>query len=170
MVNDCGTCTLCCKVMGVPDLNKLPGEWCVHCDPKVGCKIYDDRPESCKDFECLWLQAQTRPDDNMAKKPELRPDKCKGVVVTTADSEGVVIKTDPNRPNAHLTGPLKRLVDSTPRLVWIVQFGGAGPAKALNETATRACYKRRIDPNRIIAADEWREEVIKRKRERGNTE
>ncbi len=165
---ECGTCTLCCKVMGVPALNKLPGEWCVHCDPKVGCKIYDDRPESCRDFECLWLQAQSRK-DNMLNEPALRPDKCKGVIVTTTDSGGIVIKTDPDRPNAYLNGPLKRFVKSTPRLVWMVQPGGKGPGKALNETAIRVCYKQGIDPNRIIAKDEWMEEDIKRKRERGST-
>jgi hypothetical protein len=29
----CGTCTLCCKVVAVPELEKAAGEWCKHCRP-----------------------------------------------------------------------------------------------------------------------------------------
>lgn len=162
----CGSCTMCCKLMGVPELEKPPGEWCKHCDPKVGCTIYDDRPESCKDFECLWLQAQNREGDNHLKASELQPSRCKGVIVTTDKSEGLVIKVDKHRSNALLSGPLQRLVKGTPKLVWIVQPGGTGPAKALNETAIRACYRNGLDPNRIIAKDEYLLEIQKRQQER----
>lgn len=161
----CGSCTMCCKLMGVPELDKPPGEWCKHCDPKVGCTIYDDRPESCKDFECLWLQAQSREVKSMLMGPGLKPNQCKGVIVTTTKSEGLVIKVDKHRSNALLSGPLQRLVRGTPKLIWMVQPGGRGPAKALNETAIRACYKQGLDPNRIIAKDEQLLEQQKRKQE-----
>lgn len=67
--NSCGSCTLCCKLTSVPEFNKPPGEWCRHCKPGRGCTIYDDRPESCRNFRCVWLTGGL-PDD-------LRPDKCK---------------------------------------------------------------------------------------------
>lgn len=52
----CGTCTLCCKVFGVDPLNKPRNTWCEHCDIGKGCRIYEDRPDECRSFECLWLQ------------------------------------------------------------------------------------------------------------------
>jgi len=65
--NLCGTCTLCCKLTSVPELKKPVGKWCRHCKPGKGCGIYDDRPESCKNFRCVWLSGGLPPD--------LRPDK-----------------------------------------------------------------------------------------------
>ncbi len=167
---ECGTCTLCCKIMGVPELDKLPGEWCPHCDPKVGCMIYEDRPQDCRDFECIWFQAQDREINNHMKGPELRPDRCKGVIVTSEQSMGIVVKMDPHRPNAYKTGPLKRLIDKTPKLAWIVQVAGVRTAKAINETAVGLCYKLGLEPTNIRAKDDWIEESIRRKRERTNEE
>ena len=62
----CGTCTLCCTALAVPELGKKNGERCVHLTPQ-GCGIYEDRPPSCQVFECAWLQGagsglHTRPD------------------------------------------------------------------------------------------------------------
>jgi hypothetical protein len=50
----CGNCTLCCKVNGVPELEKPVGEWCKHCEVGKGCKIYADRPEVCAKWYCGW--------------------------------------------------------------------------------------------------------------------
>lgn len=63
---ECGTCTFCCTVLGVPELAKAPGERCVHLTSK-GCGIYDERPEACRTFDCSWLKGSvgdmtTRPD------------------------------------------------------------------------------------------------------------
>lgn len=57
----CAGCTACCTVMGIPDLSP-EFEDCKHIDvrPKgqlvAGCGIYKDRPDDCRDFQCLWLQ------------------------------------------------------------------------------------------------------------------
>jgi hypothetical protein len=53
----CGDCTLCCTVMGVDDYpgGKDPGVQC----PDVcsrGCRVYATRPQTCRDFACLWVQ------------------------------------------------------------------------------------------------------------------
>jgi len=150
--------------MGVPELHKLPGEWCPHADPKKGCTIYEDRPQVCIDFECMWLQAQDREGDNQMKAPELRPDRCKGVIVTTEQSGGVMVKMDPHRPNGYRTGALKRLIASTPKLPWLAQVAGVRSGKAINETAIRLCYRQGLTPQRIEAKDDWIEEEIRRKR------
>src|SRR5262245_7587478 len=51
----CGGCTLCCKVLGVPALEKPRGTWCSHCERGTGCRIYETRPDACRTFLCGWL-------------------------------------------------------------------------------------------------------------------
>ena len=62
----CGSCTACCKALEVVELIKPPGKWCPHCSIGKGCKIYADRPSSCREFRCEWLKGlgeeQDRPD------------------------------------------------------------------------------------------------------------
>ena len=53
---NCDKCSLCCKVLGIGELNKPLGTWCSHCRPgKGGCTIYQARPSECATFNCLWL-------------------------------------------------------------------------------------------------------------------
>ena len=53
----CGSCTVCCKTHYVFEFNKPPGEWCTHCMPGRGCKIYTTNlPEGCRQFKCEWLK------------------------------------------------------------------------------------------------------------------
>lgn len=54
MKRKCGTCTLCCTALAVPELDKPNGVPCEHLTT-AGCGIYEDRPESCRQFECGWL-------------------------------------------------------------------------------------------------------------------
>jgi hypothetical protein len=51
----CGSCSLCCKVLVIPELSKPAGPWCEHCNPGRGCSIYADRPPVCRAFGCQWL-------------------------------------------------------------------------------------------------------------------
>jgi hypothetical protein len=51
----CGECSLCCKLMSIPELHKPEAHWCTHCKPGHGCSIYQQRPGSCRDFGCKWL-------------------------------------------------------------------------------------------------------------------
>lgn len=63
----CGGCTACCTVLAVDELRK-PMRWA--CDHLTcgGCRVYAERPQSCRDFNCLWLRGEiagdesTRPD------------------------------------------------------------------------------------------------------------
>jgi Fe-S-cluster containining protein len=52
----CGPCNACCTVMGVSELlkpDRTPCEHLVNHSTK-SCGIYNDRPFSCKVFNCAW--------------------------------------------------------------------------------------------------------------------
>ena len=89
----CGSCTLCCKIMGVPELNKPRGAWCVHCDVGSGCRIYADRPEECRSFLCGWLT-------NPRFGPEWKPDRSKIVITVDRDGNGLTFQCDRGFPQA----------------------------------------------------------------------
>ena len=69
----CADCSLCCKVLGIPELDKPKDCWCPNFAAGVGCRIYNDRPPSCHDFVCRWLTDPTM-------GPEWKPSVCKMVV------------------------------------------------------------------------------------------
>lgn len=55
-VRQCGSCTLCCKVLEVTDLAKPVDTACTHILAGGGCAIYHQRPRQCRGFSCAWLQ------------------------------------------------------------------------------------------------------------------
>jgi hypothetical protein len=63
----CGQCTACCRVLGIPELMKPRDTACTFLKKHKRCSCYATRPQSCQDYQCLWLQnwfgrAQDRPD------------------------------------------------------------------------------------------------------------
>jgi hypothetical protein len=94
----CGTCTLCCKLVAVDALGKGPAEWCVHCKPGTGCRIYETRPEECRTFNCVWLM-----DTRLG--PEWKPDRSKLVLITARDGNGIEVRCDPGSPTAWRRAP-----------------------------------------------------------------
>ena len=52
----CGSCTLCCKLLGVHALDKPPYQWCAHCVTGAGCAIYAKRPFDCRAFHCMYVE------------------------------------------------------------------------------------------------------------------
>lgn len=68
----CGGCIECCFAFRVVELKKEPFIECEHAEKGKGCKIYETRPQSCRDCNCAWItQSEVA--------GELRPDKC-GVI------------------------------------------------------------------------------------------
>lgn len=64
----CGECQECCFAVGVHELNKPVWTRCEHqCDK--GCAIYGERPQSCKDYYCLYQAGLLNGGE------ELRPDR-----------------------------------------------------------------------------------------------
>ena len=96
MVRECGTCTLCCKVLGIGALDKPAGTWCPHCRPGQGCTIYESRPEECRTFLCDWLR-------NEALGPEWKPEKSK--IVLASSGKNILAYVDPSAPTAWRKSP-----------------------------------------------------------------
>jgi hypothetical protein len=90
---ECGSCTLCCKLLGIPELEKPRLEWCGHCNTSKGCKIYNDRPGRCRDFYCGYI---TNPTLSEAWKPS----KSKLMLTVESNGDRIMVHVDPARPDA----------------------------------------------------------------------
>ncbi|MCO5157926.1 MAG: YkgJ family cysteine cluster protein [Aquamicrobium sp.] len=143
-MNACGTCTMCCKLLGISDLapRKPVNQWCRHCKPGNGCTIYEDRPRSCREFECLWLQSQTKPHP---MGPELRPDKSKVVIAPTSSPNVMTAFVDPAQPLAWREGGMKRILERLAKIdVRVVISLGISTRKTLIEKHGGAIRERTI--------------------------
>ena len=90
----CGDCSLCCKLIRVDAFAKPPGTWCKHCAPgSGGCKIYDGRPDECRNFHCAWLVSP-------GLGEAWRPSRCKLVLRLEADGRMIAVHVDPSDPAA----------------------------------------------------------------------
>lgn len=104
-MKDCGSCSLCCKLIGVPGL-AVAGKWCPHCRPGAlhgGCSIHEDRPEFCKGYHCFW-RAEEWPD-------ELRPDRSKVIFEALPEVRTVLISVEENRPDAWKDEKILRVIE-----------------------------------------------------------
>lgn len=102
-MKECDGCTLCCDLIAVPALKKEAGQACTHCLVRVGCQVYDARPEQCRGFECLWLSEPSLPED-------LWPAECGVFFEPFWDERMVVASVDPLRPNAWREGAPSKLI------------------------------------------------------------
>jgi hypothetical protein len=122
----CGSCTLCCKLMAVTELDKPPGEWCPHCVKKGGCAIYPTRPTACRTFFCHWMLEK-------GLGPDWKPERSKLVLMMDQGAHMTVF-VDPGVPGAWRKPPyyetLKRwsleAARATPARVVMVRIGTRG--------------------------------------------
>ncbi len=89
----CGSCSLCCKVMLVEELQKPQGVWRGHFKGGVGCSIHDSHPYSCGVFQCLWILSPTMP-------IQARPDRLKVVMEIDDGGKRILARADPDHPGA----------------------------------------------------------------------
>jgi hypothetical protein len=89
----CGTCTLCCKLLGIAEIDKPRGELCGNCDVGRGCRVYASRPAECRDFYCAYLT-------HSAMGEHWFPDRCGMVVAPEFDGARIVIHVDAGHPDA----------------------------------------------------------------------
>ena len=108
--NACGTCTACCRVYAIPELDKPAGPWCSHCAVGKGCTIYDSRPSLCVEYKCLWLQSRER-DPRYHLGEELRPDRSKVVFSPTTDDSVMAGITLPGAADAWRKPNVRTLID-----------------------------------------------------------
>jgi hypothetical protein len=128
----CGSCTLCCKLLPVHhgaqvDGIDLPGSWhkpantrCRFQRHSKGCSIYDARPISCQMWNCRWLVNDDT--DDMS-----RPDRAHYVIdvvpdfITFTDPDDnereiakleiVQVWVDPAHPEAHKDPTLRSYLE-----------------------------------------------------------
>ena len=79
----CGDCSLCCKGLEIPELNKPRDCWCPNFVRGRGCAIYADRPSSCRVFSCHWLL-------DLQLGPEWKPNRSKMILVRENKSKLVI--------------------------------------------------------------------------------
>lgn len=65
----CGDCTACCGLLAVVELHKPMRFACDH-QGTGGCRIYLDRPPTCREFDCGWRRGEVPTDD--AWRPDRR--------------------------------------------------------------------------------------------------
>jgi hypothetical protein len=101
----CGSCTLCCTVMLVEELNKPAGVTCSYAAAGRGCTIRDQRPRSCRRFFCGW---RLDPNIDSLWKPSIS-----GFLLTISlRYSAMLVMVDPTRPLAWKMQPyLGRLKD-----------------------------------------------------------
>ena len=95
---ECGTCSMCCKLLEITSLRKPANTWCGYCTPGKGCTNYRLRPKLCREFQCLWLQEDWLAD-------EWKPSVSKFVMMWEYDQQCLTVVTDPKLPNAWKAEP-----------------------------------------------------------------
>jgi hypothetical protein len=119
----CGTCTFCCKVLAIAELEKPIGQWCVHCRPGQGCGVYDSRPGPCRTYVCGWLFDASMPE-------ALRPDRCKVAFGGDADGQRLIARCDPANPLAWRAEPVRGYLRRMAARLWRTDksvYAVAGP-------------------------------------------
>lgn len=126
----CNQCQLCCKLVPVPlELNKPAGVRCKHQKVNLGCKIYANRPYSCRVWSCRWLA------DPLTAGMH-RPDRSHYVIdleldgISITQNEGdapenlIVLQVwvDPAHPHAH-RDPALRAYMLRLNLAAIIRYG-----------------------------------------------
>ena len=76
-MRQCKTCHACCTHLSIDELGKAAHVRCQYLKPS-GCRRYNERPETCRDFMCLWRTG--------GFSQAMRPDKC-GVLIHVARNE-----------------------------------------------------------------------------------
>jgi len=97
----CGTCTLCCKLFPVRELDKAAGRWCPHVVQGRGCAIHPRRPTVCRQFFCQWLL-------NPDLGPEWKPENAKFVLSIYPGSNSLAVTVDPTAAQAWTKEPYYR--------------------------------------------------------------
>jgi len=89
----CGSCTLCCKLLVIPELNKPGDVMCSYAVAGKGCAIHDRRPRFCHQYFCGW-----RLDPNI--DAQWKPEICGFLLSINLYYSALMVMVDPARPLA----------------------------------------------------------------------
>lgn len=128
---ECGDCQLCCRIVPVEEINKAAGVRCKHQKSGLGCKIYPNRPFSCRTWSCQWLLGQgteglARPDrthyviDSFPDTIYLNVPTPAGIETTPLVS--IQVWVDPRYPDAWDNERLKSYLNAR-RMPVIIRYG-----------------------------------------------
>lgn len=114
----CGSCTLCCRLLPVPEIKKSGGVCCSH-QTATGCAIYANRPMSCRLWSCRWLIG-----DSLGERPDVTHyvvDSALDHVLFNGESvTAVQVWVDPAYPDAHKAPALRDYLDKCGRMnAWV---------------------------------------------------
>lgn len=117
-IPDCGSCSLCCRLLAVPDIHKPAQVLCEWASIHGGCarqgeKGTDASLTACAQFECVWLKSQ--PD--VGRWPRhLRPDICHvifGPSETVGETRRLFVQVDPDHPTAWRAEAVREALNET---------------------------------------------------------
>jgi hypothetical protein len=124
-MRNCGSCTLCCKLLPVKALDKGAGERCRH-QRAFHCSVYGRHnrgfPVECKLWSCQWL---TSPTTSKLKRPDrthyvvdLIPDMIRVTNNATGEANEMVVTQvwlDPAFPDAWRDDDLLEFIEASGR-------------------------------------------------------
>ena len=103
-MNKCGECTLCCKLLELHEIPSEIGVYCEKCIPCEGCTVHDNKPQECKDYQCMWTQMEHVSID-------LRPDKC-GIIFDRVASDVITARLEEGKMiNDLLMGQINHFIN-----------------------------------------------------------
>ena len=129
-MNACGECSLCCKLLGIEEIDKQPGVWCRHCTPGAGCTIHEQAsyPTDCGTYVCLWRQAK---DEGNPLPDELRPDRCKVIVDAAKYERAHYVRCDVSSSNAWRNPKILGILAQLQRMGSTIYLAGPNKVKKL---------------------------------------
>src|SRR5262249_23485954 len=83
----CNACTLCCKLAAVHEISKARMQECPNCTTGVGCKIYETRPNACRQFFCEYRL-------NPEIGEEWKPNLCNMIITVERQSRRINVMCD----------------------------------------------------------------------------
>lgn len=93
----CDGCTECCTSLPISDIDlcKSAGMQCNFCNN--GCTIYENRPESCKNFDCLYSlgESELKPSESHVIFDKLRERVYYGTVQEGYETKETVVTVVP---------------------------------------------------------------------------
>jgi hypothetical protein len=136
-MRECGNCSLCCKLLPIAarsdggnddfPFDKPAGEWCKHCSPGNGCKVFGrpDLPSLCRNYRCAWLMG--------VLPEELKPSRVHAIFDQheVGGMPYVLITTDPTYP---VHPDVLRVIEQNCQIPMVLRTGDRDRTRGAGDT------------------------------------
>ena len=92
----CNGCGMCCYFLPFPGSGSVADKMCKHFSLISGCTKYEKRPDSCSEYQCLWMKDYKFP-------MNIKPDVCGVMFDLPKYAKTIIAYVDPARPYSHQT-------------------------------------------------------------------